>query len=392
MTHRTDQWLHDQFQAQAQTIEVPAALHGETLQRARAARTRHRGIRAALAVGAAALVTGVLVIVTGSLSPATTPAAPAPTPASWTFDLFFVDMGGINSTRPPSLVSEQVTVPNTGDQPLDIVNALMGSVAEGDGVNGFNFSSTGGSPIAEVNSVTVIPNKLITVDLDRDVMDPHPTWDCNCPPGDVVMQQLVWTLGAALGNPLPVLLTINGDPARGIWGHRLDGPVYLEQVQSSIDRELPGDVTDRAKALLGNRFVDLSVGEDQASYIIGVLNLQDSEIDDLTAKLQDQVRLHFEPRTVPASATVELRHIVERAFTTDRQGVRVIGSNLATGRVLVGVADTKIPTTAQTVSDLLPGPQAVTRTNDGSALICDSDSTPTRPCVIVKAVGLGELN
>jgi hypothetical protein len=42
------------------------------------------------------------------------------------------------------------------------------------------------------------------------------------------MQQLVWTLNRALDTTLPVLLTVNGKPTRGIWFERLDGPVPME--------------------------------------------------------------------------------------------------------------------------------------------------------------------
>ena len=75
---------------------------------------------------------------------------------------------------------------------------------------------------------------MITVDLDRDVWDPYPNVDCHCPPGDIVMQQLVWTLDTALDSTLPVLLTINGEPARGIWVHQLDGPVSMESQSPRI--------------------------------------------------------------------------------------------------------------------------------------------------------------
>ena len=88
-----------------------------------------------------------------------------------------------------------------------------------------------------------------------------------------------------------------------------------------------------------------------------------------------------------ASDVEELRQVIEQAFATDRQGVRAIGSNLQNGTVLVGVASDRIPTMAEVVADLLPGSQAISRTEDGSALVCSSDADPTEPCVIVKAVG-----
>ena len=70
----------------------------------------------------------------------------------------------------------------------------------------------------------------------------------------------------------------------------------FEATQPAIDRELPSEVTRRARALLGDRFVDVRVGADQASYIIGVLDLQDDEIDDLTSRLERELPLYFEQR------------------------------------------------------------------------------------------------
>ncbi|MCZ3386268.1 MAG: GerMN domain-containing protein, partial [Actinomycetia bacterium] len=95
-------------------------------------------------------------------------------------------------------------------------------------INGFNFGYDARYPIAEVNSV-IVDSDVITVDVDQDVWDPYPNIDCvACPPGELVMQQLVWTLHGALDTDLPVLLTVNGEPARGIWLHRLDGRVAAD--------------------------------------------------------------------------------------------------------------------------------------------------------------------
>ena len=99
MTGLTDQWLRTEFQDHARTIDPPADLHQESMRRARATRKRRKGLQAAFTVGLAAAVTGVIVIVTGALSPSSTPAPAGPAPASWTFDLYFVDMGGV-STAP----------------------------------------------------------------------------------------------------------------------------------------------------------------------------------------------------------------------------------------------------------------------------------------------------
>ena len=225
-----DQQLRDLFSEKAATVGPPPPLPDD-LRVVSATRWWRRRPQWLL-VPAAAVVTATVVIAVAVVSQnnaVTQPAAPAS--SAWTFDLYFVVMPGINSTEQPTLVSEPVTVPNTGDQPLDIVNALIGSVAEDEGTNGFNFSSEGQYPIAKVNSVS-LDSDVIVVDLDRTVWDPYPNIDCFCPPGDMVMQQLAWTLNQALDTTLPVLLTINGQPARGIWFHKLNGPVSMEPVVS----------------------------------------------------------------------------------------------------------------------------------------------------------------
>ena len=164
-----------------------------------------------------------------------------------------------------------------------------------------------------------------------------------------------------------------------------------EVTQPAIERELPSEVTRRARALLGDRFVDLRVGADQASYIIGVLDLQGGEVDDFTSRLERELPLYFEQRTVPASDIEELRRTIERAIAVDRRGVRVIGSDLQHGRVWVGVAEEAISSTAALISDTLPGAQTITNAAGGSALICGAGIDTAQPCVVVKAVGLVEL-
>lgn len=69
---------------------------------------------------------------------------------------------------------------------------------------------------------------MIAVGLDRDVQDPWPAAGCICPSGEVIMQQLVRAMQLALGRDLPVLLTVNGKPARGVGDYRLDGPVAAD--------------------------------------------------------------------------------------------------------------------------------------------------------------------
>lgn len=91
--------------------------------------------------------------------------------------------------------------------------------------NGWHVLS---EPIARVRSVTHADG-VVRVDLDRQVWDPHPALDLVwAPDGERAWQQLVWTVSSALDTHDPVELTVRGMPARGVWFHRLDGPVAAD--------------------------------------------------------------------------------------------------------------------------------------------------------------------
>lgn len=140
-----------------------------------------------------------------------------------------VNMGRFGARRAPNLVTSPTTVPATGDTGWDAVNALLttGGQADVGWTNGWNIGYHGAYPAAEVNEV-VVGDDVITVDLDRDVGDPYPTVRCMCPSGELMMQQLVWTLDLALSRDLPVALTVNGQPARVVSGYHLNGPVAAD--------------------------------------------------------------------------------------------------------------------------------------------------------------------
>ena len=70
---------------------------------------------------------------------------------------------------------------------------------------------------------------IITVDINQSLWDPYESARCRpCPPGELVMQQLVWTVQSALESDDPVALTVNGKPARGIFLAPLNGPVAAD--------------------------------------------------------------------------------------------------------------------------------------------------------------------
>ncbi|MGH3362319.1 MAG: GerMN domain-containing protein [Nocardioides sp.] len=85
-----------------------------------------------------------------------------------------------------------------------------------------------GEPITAVRSVAHRKG-VVTVDLTRGVWDPYPTVDffVRFDLG-LATQQLVWTVQRAIGTDDPVLLTVRGEPARGVWLHRVEGPIEAD--------------------------------------------------------------------------------------------------------------------------------------------------------------------
>ncbi|MFT4287841.1 hypothetical protein [Nocardioides sp.] len=62
--------------------------------------------------------------------------------------------------------------------------------------------------------------------------------------------------------------------------------------------EFAGKVRDRAGDILGERFVELWLTDEQDHYLIGVLDLRQAEIVDLTAELDDYAPIELVDRQV----------------------------------------------------------------------------------------------
>lgn len=129
---------------------------------------------------------------------------------------------------PTRLTARLVDVRNTGNPGLDALSALANSVPEDkDLTNGFNFLRADHTSFIQPTSVTHADG-VVTVDLAQDPMDPYPNIDFFGPSGEVITQQLVWTVQTAIGTTDPVRITVRGEPAAGILGHSLDGPVAAD--------------------------------------------------------------------------------------------------------------------------------------------------------------------
>ena len=168
---------------------------------------------------------------------------------------------------------------------------------------------------------------LVTVDLTEDVWDPYPNIDLEDPPdGRLVTQQLVWTVLGALGTDAPVLVTVDGEPARGIWLHRLDGPVTLAPDLAELVAPSAGPAYQRwlGRSTLascgvvdtGRRPSELTVGE-QAGYDC----LESARDAGEGAELQvDQVTVEGDPVTSWYRVTPEGRLEVYTDATADAFG------------------------------------------------------------------------
>jgi hypothetical protein len=220
--------IRELFETEAKSVEAPHDLQDAALRRGRSLRSRRQWSRATLVTGLAAAVAALIVHLPFDYSTSASGPADAVGTASWHVDLYFLEQDPHSGYGAAArLVTEPASIDSSGDKPLDVTSALFAALPNSAAVNGFNPDlSTGTGPIADVNSVA-IGDHVITVDIDRAVMDPYPTIDWDAPDGRSVMQQLVWTLDRALETELPVELTINGVPAKGIWLYKLDGPISL---------------------------------------------------------------------------------------------------------------------------------------------------------------------
>jgi len=141
---------------------------------------------------------------------------------------YLIDAPGVLRQPPDHLAMETMTTADSGNPGLDAVRALLRTrPSDPDHMNGFNFMRLESAPITDVTSVTA-SGGTITVNLTEDVWDPYPGVDCACPSGEIITQQLVWTVQDALNSDDPVAVTVDGEPARGIWFEPLDGPVQAD--------------------------------------------------------------------------------------------------------------------------------------------------------------------
>lgn len=238
MSDRTEDALREALHHRGQEIRPTPALPG-ILHRA------HRGAGApspwrrwapAVGIGIAAvgLVAGAVVVVGGMGNPDDTPPVAGDggaVPQDERDVTLYHSLGGAlrdgESTR-FWLAAETTSTTDSGDAGLDAVRALLSTGPVDDSyLNGFHLRSSDPEPQTDVASVSQ-SDGVITVDLTEDMWDPYPAVDCVCPSGEVVVQQLVWTVQDALDSDARVAVTVDGEPARGIWLEPLPRPVSAD--------------------------------------------------------------------------------------------------------------------------------------------------------------------
>lgn len=232
---KTESWLAESMQSATSGVQATDDLLTDVVA-AGARRRRQRQVLQGIGVAATVVVVGALVATSGVLRDEGASTAATLSNGEVVADLYFV------TPNQEHIVSVPTTIRSTGEPGLDAVSALMVETAGDEALkNGFNTLMN--QPIAEVNAVKVTDD-LITVDLSGlpgdtggerqfvspsgDLWDPYPTVDCDCISGEILMQQLVWTVQSALHSNAPVLLLEDGATAKGLWLYGLDGPVKAD--------------------------------------------------------------------------------------------------------------------------------------------------------------------
>lgn len=158
-----------------------------------------------------------------------------------------------------------------------------------------------------------------------------------------------------------------------------------EYVYSVADVEVPSVVSQRSQEILGDRFVDISISQDQTTYVIGVLDLRDSEVNNLSAAIERAAPIKLAARTVPAAATLEAGDAVVEQAQQEPGVITYIAPDLATGRVIVGTNSwDDVSTVRSQLARAIS--QFVSRNSNGS--LAKGAGTPlgSSPTVVVRPI------
>jgi hypothetical protein len=159
----------------------------------------------------------------------------------------------------------------------------------------------------------------------------------------------------------------------------------------TVDHELPSEVAHRARALLGKRYVDLAVGTDQASYIVGVMHLKQREVPTLALALGGRLPILFEPRTVPLDDPTRLQRMV-LSTTASRHDVQAVGVDSREGQVVVGVVPARIAQVARLLAQVQGDNYTITTAGDGpDTVVCWAGPSASHACLRLRPMSRGSL-
>lgn len=193
------------------------------------------------------------------------------------------------------------------------------------------------------------------------------------------MESLEWLPSGVASRSAPFLLM-----APGAHGSALPQTSPNSEYSASVaDIELPSTVALRASKALAGRFVDLSVSDDQSTYVVGVLNLHEEERAALTASVQGQAPIHLVNRDV-ALATLSA------ALRTVNDVLNAAGINTGTGmdaqRGQINVFLAKGQSAAATANILGSAGSGFTQSVSGDAITLTPSSPSAAGIRIVSTV------
>ena len=149
-----------------------------------------------------------------------------------------------------------------------------------------------------------------------------------------------------------------------------------EYEYSVVDEVLPSKIEEGAKALVGDRFVDIEISENQQNYVIGVLEASPDEAEKFSALLSSEVPVTVETRTVSRPETEALYGEVWAGLKSTKPGTAlIVGRDYATGTITIIANGTDaLDAIDEVASAALPGSEQKA-TQDGATVFISSEGS-----------------
>ncbi len=171
-------------------------------------------------LAAAATITAVVLLAEGTLSTSSRPKPPVSSTVTHqdvTVAVYYTGPGAdLTSPSDDRLYLERRTVPGTGSIGFDAVHALLTMPPQDPDYNNLWTSLSEQPDPVDVKSVTHQAG-VIDVELTAAPAGDYESLSGQAPPGALVVQQLVYTVQAALDSSDPVVVGVNGRPVDRLW-------------------------------------------------------------------------------------------------------------------------------------------------------------------------------